>query len=387
MLELTSCGVDLEPYSLSPVDWLIWHRDSMTQEDLVATVSVLLGFAPFTSFSSVSSSKVVADKLDRLLLPDPFDRPHAVFMLEARGIDQGLDNISTELLSELDLMKLELDAYSYRQLVAESSHAAIELPEDEVILQSLTGASGVECDATCIEQELVDLSSWLGGSYVEEQQPLQGKLNIPLPKGSILTLDLLKRADQTFATELVSLLRNIRQAISLHEHLAESSHNPAELLMGSFRGVEALQEYYGKGVISLQGSELFLNVVAKLFHSLQLAYGGWYSEHLPEITVDLNVVNAAGQIVGVVAINSNAAPAFEGIFDVKLSLRPSRWLTEQGSPSTSNSTTYEEIKLVRRSLAWSTAIILLIATLIGVYYLFNMPLTRDTLLYSNAKLD
>jgi len=324
----------------------------MTQSDVASTVSVLLGFAPSSTNPSVSSSK-----LDGLLLPNPFDRPRGVFMLDARGIDQ-------ELLSELDLPKLGLGAYSYRQLVAESSHTAVELPEDEVILESLNEASGDECDAHCIEQELVDLASWLGGSYTVVEQLLQGKFSIPLSKGSFLNLDLLKRADQIFAKELVSLRRNIRWVVSMHD-LAEGSPDPALLLMGSFVGVQALREHYGQDDISREGLELFLNVAAKLLDSLQLSYGG--------------------QFVGVVVMNGNAVPATEGMFDVKLSSRTSRWLTEKFLAE-SNSTT-AEVKLARRALAWSTAIILLIATLMGVYYLFNMPLTRDTLLYSNVKLD
>lgn len=324
---------------------------SMTQSDVASTVSVLLGFAPSASHPSVSS------KLDGLLLPNPFDRPRGVFMLEAKGINQ-------ELLSELDLPKLGLGVYSYRQLVAESSHTAVELPEDEVVLKSLNEASGDECDAHCIEQELVDLASWLGGSYTAEEQLLQGKLSIPLSKGSFLILNLSKRADQIFAKELVSLRRNIRWVVSMHD-LVEGSPDPALLLTGSFVGVQVLREHYSQDDISREGIEVFLNVAAKLLDSLQLSYGG--------------------QFVGVIVMDGNAVPASEGMFDVRLSLGTSRSLTERFL-ATSNSTS-EELKLARKALAWSTAIILLIATLMGVHYLFNMPLTRDTLLYSNVKLD
>ncbi|MBA0555447.1 hypothetical protein Golob_025625 [Gossypium lobatum] len=90
--------------------------------------------------------------------------------------------------------------------------------------------------------------------------------------------------------------------------------------------------------------------------------------------------------------------------------RPSlRWLEETKS---SLNTTLAAQMLVRRTLAWITGVVLLIATLLGkftlsilltdlgvlmklfftllsvaVYFLLNMPLTRDTLLYSNVKLD
>ena len=66
--------------------------------------------------------------------------------------------------------------------------------------------------------------------------------------------------------------------------------------------------------------------------------------------------------------------------------RPSLRLLEEVKTS-SNSTAMAEVALVRLTLAWITGGVLLIATLIGVYLLLNMPLTRDTLLYSNVKLD
>ncbi|KAH9293286.1 hypothetical protein KI387_005939, partial [Taxus chinensis] len=306
----------------------------MTQSDVAAAMSVLLGFAPAASHPSISSSK-----LDALLTPNPFKRPHAVFMLEARGINQ-------VTLSGLDFSKFGLESYSQRRLVDESNRTAFDLPENEVMLESLNGISDDDCDVHSVEKELLDLALWLGGSYTGGHQPLQGNLSIPLSE-ELMTFNLLKGADQIFAKELISLHQNIRRVAAIHEDLAKSSQDTTELLIGSFVGVKALQEYYGNDNIPQQGLDVFLNVVVKLFHSLRLSYGG--------------------QIVGIISINSNVVPSSDGMFDVKLSSRNSRWLSELGpfkSSAMSNST-IAEVKLVRRAIAWSTGLILLIATLVG----------------------
>lgn len=236
------------------------------------------------------------------------------------------------------------------------------------MLLSLKGAADDGNDLHSIEKELSDLALWLGGFYSGGQKPLQGNLSIPLSKESILTFNLLKGADQIFAKELVSLYQNIRRIAAMHENIVESSPDTAELLLGSFAGVEALQEHYGHNNIPCEGLELFLNVAVKLFNSLQLSYGG--------------------QIVGIVAINNNVVPSFQEMLDIKLTSRNSRLLSELDS-SKSGAPNFAIIQalLIRRAVAWSMAFILLVATLVGVYYLFSMPLTRDTLLYSSVKLD
>jgi hypothetical protein len=58
-------------------------------------VSFILGFAPSSSHPFVSSSNLYG-----IILPNPFDQPHGVSMLEGKGIDKeifcelGLPNIT-----------------------------------------------------------------------------------------------------------------------------------------------------------------------------------------------------------------------------------------------------------------------------------------------------
>lgn len=129
--------------------------------------------------------------------------------------------------------------------------------------------------------------------------------------------------------------------------------------------IEGLQKQYGPEGVAEQGLELFLTVISKMFDLFQTAY--------------------EGQVVGVIYFNESPSETETMLNLLYTSRPPSRWLEE--TEGQSNSTAYAEVLLVRRTLAWITGIILLIGTLLGVYFLLNMPLTKDTLLYSNVKLD
>jgi len=111
---------------------------------------------------------------------------------------------------------------------------------------------------------------------------------------------------------------------------------------------------------------LLFTSISKIFDSLQSMY--------------------KGKIVGVILSNGTPSQESETVLNVMFTSHTSaRWLEETtGSP---NSTIVAEVLLVRRTLAWFTGIILLVATIMGIYFLMNMPITRDTLLYSNVKLD
>lgn len=73
--------------------------------------------------------------------------------------------------------------------------------------------------------------------------------------------------------------------------------------------------------------------------------------------------NLSGKIVGVVLLNEKSSLNSGRMLDVKFSARSSRWLEEVGSL---DPTKMPEVRLVRRTLAWITGLILLISTLIGV---------------------
>ncbi|XP_031267769.1 uncharacterized protein LOC116126199 [Pistacia vera] len=337
-------------YLRTPSQNDVFQSHSMLLSEVGAAVSVLLGFAPPATLAADGSSK-----LNEVLVPNPFNRPRAVLMLEVRGV------ADPKLVVDLDSMRL-FDAFNSKVILG-SNKVDIQLPdEDEVSVVFLD-----EQLADHSKKEIHELASWLGGSYVADaSEPLNGELTIPVANGVNVNLHMSKKAERDFAFSLLALCRNIKRAMGVHEGLAQSKQGPAELMMGFFDGIKALQEQYGPEGVGQQGMRLLLATLSKIFDSLQTSY--------------------EGQIVGVIFFNGASPPESETVLNLMFTSRPSsRWLAE--TESNSNATMAAEVVLVRRTLAWLTGIILLIATLLGIYFLLNMPLTRDTLLYSNVKLD
>ncbi|KAJ6307589.1 hypothetical protein OIU76_017395 [Salix suchowensis] len=319
---------------------------SMSVREVGAAVSVLLGFAPSDALSAASSSK-----LNEVLMPNPFNRPRAVFMLEVTG----------EIPFVVEQANAMFNGAFMTKIVLGSDKAGIQLPGEEVSVISID-----EELADFTDKEISDFASWLGGSYaVDPLEALNGELAIPLASGATMSLHMSKKANREFIASLLALFHNSRRAVEMHEDLSQSTQPPAELVKGCFDGLKALGEHYGPEGAAQKGLELLLITLSKMFDSLQAAY--------------------KGQIAGVIFLNTSPASESETMLNVILTSRPSaRWLEETKTPSTG---TIIEVALVRMTLAWITGIVLVIATLLGIYYLLNMPITRDTLLYSNVKLD
>jgi renin receptor len=209
-----------------------------------------------------------------------------------------------------------------------------------------------------LDNEFSNLANWLEGSY----QKSSGKLVIPLESGNSLTLLLDKEADLEFTTNLVSLLKTVERGIQVHKDFS-AVISPAELLVCHFAGMKALEDEYGSKETVRQGTEVVQRAFAKAFESLQGAY--------------------KGRIVGLVISTNEASVSLESVIGASSSLHISRQLEE----ASQTNATEASVLLVRKSLAWITGIILFVSTLIGICLLMNMPFTRDTLLYSNVKID
>ncbi|XWS13451.1 hypothetical protein CRYUN_Cryun36dG0038300 [Craigia yunnanensis] len=228
------------------------QSDSMLLHEVGAAVSILLGFAPPVTLSAAGSSK-----LNEVLVPNPFDRPCAVFMLEVSGVDDPLvvdpkyAFFSNALKSSIGLGSSKVD---------------IQLPnEEEISVISLDESLG---DYT--EEEMNDFASWLGGSYVTDAiKTLHGVLTIPLANGDNVNLHMSKQVPREFALKLFALSHNIRKAMEIHEDSSQTLHRPAELIMGSFDGIKALQEQYDIDDFDKQGMRLLLATLSKIFDSLQ----------------------------------------------------------------------------------------------------------------------
>ncbi|CAM0148542.1 unnamed protein product [Urochloa decumbens] len=313
---------------------------SMSLNEVSAAISVLLGFAPPTSLPALSSSQ-----LNKVLLPNPFDRPRAVFLVQIAGSDASADSFVSEASS------------TFKTRIECANNAATGLTDKDELIIIHSDESLDHTGSDLLDSELSSLANWLEGSY----QKSSGKLVIPLESGNSLTLLLHKEADLEFVSSLASLLKTTERAIQVHEDFS-GVISPAELSVCHFTGIKALQDEYASTEIVKQGTEIVRRAVTKAFQSLDGAY--------------------KGKIVGLL-MSTKESPSFLGsIIEAPSSLHISRRLEEA---SQTNGTA--SVVLVRKSLAWITGIILLVSTLIGVCLLMNMPLTRDTLLYSNVKID
>ncbi|KAK9664559.1 hypothetical protein RND81_14G051500 [Saponaria officinalis] len=321
------------------------QTNSMSVKEVGATVSVLLGLAP-VDISAASSAK-----LNEVLLPNPFDRPRHVFMLEI--------GLSQDSQAMVYANRAAFTSGIKSKVIDSDGGAEIELPDKErVAFLSLDGSD----DMAVSDKEISDFVTSIGGETLNEE------LTVPLPSGSKLSLHMGKKADRKFATGLINLVHNMRKAVEMKLDSSESSSDVAELVGGYFDGIKALQEEYGLDDIAQQGMELLLTIVSRVFDSLQARH--------------------KGEAVAVLLFSKAHSSQSQRMLDVTIySARPAaRFMEEEVKPS-SNSTTLEEVRLVRLTVAWATGIILLIAVYIGAYLLLYMPVTKDTLLYSNVKLD
>lgn len=91
--------------------------------------------------------------------------------------------------------------------------------------------------------------------------------------------------------------------------------------------------------------------------------------HQYKVCKRLLLCHCAGQIVGVVTFNGSPAKESDTVLPVKFTARPSSRLLEEVEGSHDAAILIAEVLLVRRTLAWITGIILLIATLMGVNFL------------------
>jgi len=117
----------------------------MSLDEVSAAVSVLLGFAPPAMLPSHSSAK-----LNKVLLPNPFDRPRAVFLMQLDGSKTSVDSFVSEA------------GGIFRTKVEGAKNAATGLTDkDELIVirsdESLDAHSGSDS----LDNELTDLVSIL----------------------------------------------------------------------------------------------------------------------------------------------------------------------------------------------------------------------------------
>lgn len=327
--------------------------EAISGGDNAAAIAVLLGIPPPLFLSPAASAR-----LDSLLSPNPFKRPHAVIALTIRGITSESPRI--EEIEEI----LELhSSVQQRPLYANGFQRPHELPGTDVVIQSLNNGEYT----LDLEQGLKALVSLLEGVYEEGEEAEKITLIVPFLTGDLsMSLDLEERADRSFAEELLALFHST-QSVS-GQYGGEKA--PAKLFLGTFSALELMEEGSDH---RRDATKLFLHTAARVLSVLEAKYDG--------------------KMVGVFSLLSGApGTRVLPMFSIKDPRSSRSLLVQAAAPSpaaSSNETLFEaEIeKLLSRSLLLVTVLILLIASGLGSCFLLFMPLTRDTLLYANVKLD
>lgn len=100
----------------------------MSPVEISAAVSALLGFAPSATLTADGSSK-----LNKILKPNPFERPRAAFVLEIAGADDMLLETSPSHSFLGNAIRSSIKSDSYK--------ADTELPDNEVVVVSVNEPS------------------------------------------------------------------------------------------------------------------------------------------------------------------------------------------------------------------------------------------------------
>ncbi|KAI8537987.1 hypothetical protein RHMOL_Rhmol09G0066100 [Rhododendron molle] len=164
---------------------------------------VLDGFSPHPISGAVLEALDV--ELNEVLMPNPFDRPRAVFMLAVEGVKgsqvmvQSANTLfGTALgtgahgIKRFDLFFNKVISLIFNFQVLEYSYDAqvklvrvyvfVSYEFSVVFLNELLSA---DADMELTEKEIIDLASWLGGTYVAKAlEPMTEELTIPLASGA-----------------------------------------------------------------------------------------------------------------------------------------------------------------------------------------------------------
>eukprot|EP00270_Netrium_digitus_P004997 TRINITY_DN1650_c0_g1_i1.p1 TRINITY_DN1650_c0_g1~~TRINITY_DN1650_c0_g1_i1.p1 ORF type:complete len:311 (-),score=82.93 TRINITY_DN1650_c0_g1_i1:332-1264(-) len=304
-------------------------------------------------------------KLDLLLSPDVFHRPSAVVVVNLEGL-------RTEWVRD------NVEGTKYRFLAIEDSAvepAASHSPEHELVLAKQFSKLDIHvvdnengrraCSGNCLMNELSSLG-WIQSSDVSVHLE---DMKVSLP-GSSEVLDMSKEEDVWAVRDFLSMLRTIKE-----EAIDFRPGRHSLILYGKTTGLKKLTLQYNAPMEKIRAvGQLFFSALVDALSEMQHQSGGMIAP-IVFMGEDNAAADTALQLMLTKAKQLAAAPL--GMSMPRVS---ERILTE-----TTVTLTYDE--LVQRVVMWMTGLVLLIASLMTVYALAYMPITKDTLLYSGAKLE
>ncbi|CAI5949435.1 unnamed protein product [Closterium sp. NIES-64] len=335
-----------------------------------AATAALLGVSvPPNSDAGISA------QLNSLLIPDPFNRPRSVFLLNLPGVDFSVySNVTTGSVQVVQSRVLAPTSGVVAEYVADELEAEMialyrsarleGLKVDvatcgwrnadlDVAVESAVAAS--PCDDVCLELLMSPAS--VGD---EASQQLRRVLNT--------AFDANKDSDSNFLANLACVVRAMRSASYDSAELAAHPH----LLVASLAGFQEKQDpqfasarlAFVLATISAHMSSLRLSDKGSVVAEVVLA-GASSAQAAPHLLLQQFVLSGdqrpgARQLRGVVAA-SQVAQA-------------------QGLETPA--------EVLSTAILVATVILLIVSLVLATGYLFNMPLTRDTLLYSGGpKID
>ncbi|GAQ87291.1 hypothetical protein KFL_003430100 [Klebsormidium nitens] len=331
---------------------------AISAHDVTAATAALLGLRPLGSVDAD-----ISKKLNTMLSDDAFSRPQAVLAISLLGANR--DELTaleawerpgqTRFLANSSALQL---GQAFSRLTGASPELAQELVLDF--------GKGSALDAATLDEALESLAAASGASYVRGSVPASGKLTVPLADGESAHLDLTQDADYLLATELAHLEKAVQM-------LAVAA-DKRQLLTATVQGIQLVKLTYGSESKTASAAvSLVLKTLERVLESLDTTFGGKLVmllsvfEQVPQVSDD-GTATVAARIGGAASkrrelLGAGAVPGVPGADIIAAYV------------------------LVNRSVAWGVGILLIIFTIVTVLALVCMPLTKDTLLYSRAKID
>eukprot|EP00850_Spirogloea_muscicola_P016968 SM000141S00912 [mRNA] locus=s141:216533:219525:- [translate_table: standard] len=177
-------------------------------------------------------------------------------------------------------------------------------------------------------------------------------------------LDLMKETDQEYVSELSCFYKSAEDEVLRATTSNTSLTTPQPVLIsGLITTLQALRTKHGTKSSKYQGAaKLVIDVLVHSLRSLRTAY--------------------EGQLVGALVLLGNIEDEEASLLKNSAQLvRVARKLQDSSLSSVRSR------RFVNKTIAILTGLILFVAALLGVYALLYMPLIRDPLLYSGAKVD
>eukprot|EP00850_Spirogloea_muscicola_P002610 SM000010S04248 [mRNA] locus=s10:585670:588642:+ [translate_table: standard] len=334
----------------------------LTPQAFAAAIAALLASRiPYTD--STTSLQV-----DALLAPDIFKRPEAVIVAVVAGIDQetfeailapGERSSLHGTWRHLSISRAESTSQSNSSAVTSEGliKALADLPDlagSNARRKSLSCTSQQRCQGDCLQ------------AFVEEWEESQRVANdAQNPQvGSPDLIDLMQETDQEYVSELSCFHKSAEDEVLRATTSSTSITTPQPVLLsGLITTLQALRKKHGTESTKYQrAAKLVIDVLVHSFRSLRTAYEG----------------QVVGALVLIGSIEDEEASLLKNSAQL---IRVARKLQDSSLSSVRSR------KFVNKTIAILTGLILFVAALLGVYALLYMPLTRDPLLYSGAKVD